>query len=265
MARRGDSMMVVALTLAGCVGADRAARQITRPESCAARRGLAPPAARGAGEGCATVSSSRMRSYLAVCLGVLLVGCADRMVTLRYQPDSRIQPVLGARQLTIFKFADRRGTEGDEEDPFRVGGVYGGYGNRLAKVMTVTPFQRTLNEALVTGFKARGVEATGAPNRELAFGVLFETPLALGGELRNFSTESRWSKSAHISGILRLYDRRGAVLVENRVSARDQGGLGAGVFASSEPLEELMNEALREFVRIVVMDPDLAAQIGAAQ
>lgn len=189
------------------------------------------------------------------------VGCADRMVTLRYQRDPRIQPVPAARQLTIFKFADRRGSEGDEGDPFRVGGIYGGYGNRFAKVMTGTPFQRTLNEALVVGFKARGVEATGIPDRELAVGVRFETPLALGGELRNFSTESRWSKSAHISGILRLYDRRGAVLVEKRVSARDQGGLGS---FSAEPLEELMNEALREFVRMVVMDPDLAAQIGAA-
>lgn len=210
------------------------------------------------------MSASRPRAYLAVCVALLLVGCADRMVTLRYQPDSKIQPLPAARQLTIFKFSDRRGTEGDKEDSFRVGGVYGGYGNRLAKVMTGTPFQRTLNEALVAGFKARGVEATGIPDRELAVGVLFETPLALGGELRNFSTESRWSKSAHISGILRLYDRRGAVLVEKRVSARDQGGLGAGVFASSEPLEELMNEALREFVLMVVMDPDLAAQIGAA-
>ena len=224
----------------------------------------APLADRGAAEGCATVSPSRTCSYLAVCVGLLLVGCANRMVTLRYQPDSRIQPVSGARQLTIFKFADRRGTEGDEGDPFRVGGIYGGYGNRLAKVMTGTPFQRTFNEALVAGFKARGIEATGIPDREVAFGVLFETPLALGGELRNFSTESRWSKSAHISGILRLYDRRGAVLVEKRISARDQGGLGAGVFASPEPLEELMNEALREFVRMVVMDPDLAALIGAA-
>ena len=207
------------------------------------------------------MSSSRTRACLTVCIALLLVGCADRMVTLRYHPDSRIQPVAGARQLTVFKFADRRGTEGDEGDPFRVGGIYGGYGNRLAKVMTGTPFQRTLNEALVAGFKARGVDATGTPDRELAFGVLFETPLALGGELRNFSTESRWSKSAHISGILRLYDRRGAVLVEKRVSARDQGGLGS---FSAEPLEELMNEALREFVRMVVMDPDLAAQIGAA-
>ena len=203
-----------------------------------------------------------MRSFAWVLAVVLSsAGCADRMVTLRYQPDARIQAISAARQLTIFKLADRRGNEGDEGDPFRVGGIYGGYGNRLAKVMTGTPFQRTLNDALVTGFKARGVDATGVPDRELAFGVLFDTPLALGGELRNFSTESRWSKSAHISGILRLYDRRGAVLVEKRVSARDQGGPGS---FSAEPLEELMNEALREFIRMVVMDPDLTAQIGTA-
>jgi hypothetical protein len=196
-------------------------------------------------------------------------GCVVGELTLRYQPDARIQPVPGARELTIFAFTDRRGNEGGEGDPFRVGGVYGGFGNLLVKVMTGSPFQRTLNEALVAGFKARGVEATGVPDREFAFGVLFETPLALGGELHKFSTEVRWWPSADISGILRLYDQRGAVLVETHVSARNRGVLFEGTQtpghgASRTVLEQRLNEALREFVRIVVMDPDLTAQIGAA-
>ena len=38
--------------------------------------------------------------------------------------------------LTVFRFHDARGTEGDTGDARRVGGVYGGYGNRLAKVVT---------------------------------------------------------------------------------------------------------------------------------
>src|SRR5437867_9394205 len=36
--------------------------------------------------------------------------------------------------ITVFRFVDARGDEGDKGDPLRVGGVYGGYGNRISKV-----------------------------------------------------------------------------------------------------------------------------------
>lgn len=199
--------------------------------------------------------------WLALTAAVALgIGCADRMVTLRYVPESTSATLANAHAITVFKFSDRRGSEGDN-DAYRVGGIYGGYGNRLAKVMTDTPFQATLVRALTAGFQARGIQATGVEDRELAIGVAFKTPLALAGEVRNFSTESRWGTSSHIGGIIRLYDAQGSVLVEKMISERETTGLGSGVFASAEGLEEPMNKALRGFVQKVVTDPDITARL----
>ncbi len=195
-----------------------------------------------------------------VLVGLATSGCADKHITVRYDQEASLGTLAGAAPITIFQFADRRGSEGDQ-DPYRVGGVYGGYGNRLSKVMTDTPWQRTLVRALAAGFRARGVETATAEDREYNPGGSFATPLALGGEIRNFSTESRWSTSAHISGILRLYDAKGTVLVEKLISERETWGIGAGVLMGSEPLEETLNKALAGFVRKVVTDPDLSAQL----
>lgn len=195
--------------------------------------------------------SARLAPLLVVLLTV--AGCADRMVKLQYTVDQRIERLDGARQLTVFRFADRRGSEGDG-DEYRVGGFYGGYGNRVAKVMTDMPWPRTLTEALAAGFKARGVEAFPLADREFSPGVTFATPLALGGEIRNFSTEARFTNAAHISGIVRLYDHQGRTLVDKPLSAREQGGLGG---LTVEPLEELLNRALVNFIRQVITDPDV--------
>lgn len=202
-----------------------------------------------------------------VLVGLAVSGCADKRVTVRYDQGASLGTLAGAVPITIFQFADRRGSEGDQ-DPYRVGGVYGGYGNRLSKVMTDTPWQRTLVRALAAAFKARGVETTTAEDREYNRnnrGSSFATPLALGGEIRNFSTESRWSTSAHISASVRLYDAKGTVLIEKIISERETSGMGAGVFMASEPLEETLNKALAGFVRKVVTDPDLSAQLTGRQ
>ena len=135
----------------------------------------------------------------------------------------------------------------------------------MSKIMTDTPWQRTLVCALAAGFKARGVETATVEDREYNRDSSFPTPLALGGEIRNFSTESRWSTSAHIGGIVRLYDAKGTVLVEKLISERETWGMGAGVFMASEPLEETLNKALAGFVRKVVIDPDLSAQLTGRQ
>lgn len=68
-----------------------------------------------------------------------------------------------------------------------------------------------------------------------------------------------------MSGILRLYSQNGRLLLERPISARaTEHELGTGVFTSVEPLEALMNQALTEFVRKVVMDPDLTQRLVAA-
>jgi hypothetical protein len=167
--------------------------------------------------------------------------------------------------LTVFQFRDSRGGEGDA-DPYRVGGTYGGYGNRLAKVMSEAPWQRTLQRALAEAFQTRGVAVTVLEDREYATGGPFATPMALAGDIRNFSTESRWSMASHVSAIIRLYDSGGRRLVEKTISARGGGGLGAGVFANGDAMQDMMNQALAAFVHKVVTDPEILAQLqGLAQ
>src|SRR3989442_5945404 len=45
-------------------------------------------------------------------------------------------------------------------------------------------------------------------------------PSPLGGDLRNFSTEARFTNSAHISALVRLYAPNGTVAAEKEISHR---------------------------------------------
>jgi hypothetical protein len=190
-----------------------------------------------------------------------LTGCADQMVTLRYTLDSQIEPLPTTQGVTVFKLADRRGDEGDHGDPLRVGGIYNGYGTRYAKIMTSTPWPEVVVQDLVAALTARGVQAVAMANREYLPGaVQVSTPLILSGEVRNFSSETRWlGRLAHVSGIVRLYDQQGTLLVEKPISARVRP-----TDPSSQPgysLEDLLNEAVQRFVRLVVMDSDLSQRV----
>jgi hypothetical protein len=86
------------------------------------------------------------------------VGCGDKVVRLSYLPPPPT-PVLQPK-LVIVGFEDQRGSEGDGNQ-YRVGGIYGGYGNRLAKVYLNEPWPPKLLSALVAEFRAAGVDAAG--------------------------------------------------------------------------------------------------------
>jgi hypothetical protein len=191
-----------------------------------------------------------------VLVAVALVACADKRVTLEYRADPTATRFGAAPSaVTVFDFADRRGSEGDH-DIFRVGGIYVGVWTRLVKVMTDSPWPRALSQALAEGLAARGVPATIAYQR-LAPGVSFGTPLALTGEIDNFSTEFRFSTSAHVSGVVRLVDRQGRILVEKRVSDRQSWDMDKGTPTSDQALEATLNRAIAGFVSRVVNDPDV--------
>jgi uncharacterized lipoprotein YajG len=204
-----------------------------------------------------------MRSLAVVWLALaLLAGCADKQVTLNVgAPD--LGRIPGAGALTVFPFADRRGSEGDQ-DPNRVGGVYGRYGNRVSKVTVATPFARTLADALAAAFKARGVEVVVAPAPSYPPGATpIATPFALAGELHDFSTEARFTTSAHVHGIVRLHARDGTLLYQREISERESEGIRlGGFFASTDRLQDVLNKALAKFVKIVADDPALSAALS---
>jgi hypothetical protein len=186
----------------------------------------------------------------------LVVGCADKQVIIRYQPDATLERLIAPKALTIFDFSDERGTEGDH-DIFRVGGIYVGVWTRLVKVMTDTPWPRALSRALASGFAARGVPATIAYRAFVPGSTPFATPFALTGQIKNFSTEFRFATSAHISGVVQLHDSGGAVLVEKRISERRTWGVGTDPVMSEESLQDTLNRALAGFVSKVVNDPEV--------
>jgi hypothetical protein len=208
------------------------------------------------------MSPSRRLGLLWFALVLAGSGCADKRVALAYRPDSTLVRATGTSPVTVFQFSDRRGSEGDN-NPYRVGGVYGGYGNRLSKVMSSTPFAQTLAQAIATGFKARGIDATVVADREFSPSVEVRTPFALAGEIDNFSSEARFTTVAHISGKVRLYWPQGKLLLEKTISERETWGLGAVVFMSEDTMESVLNKALSGFVLKVVMDPDISAHLVA--
>jgi hypothetical protein len=198
-----------------------------------------------------------------IMLAALLAGCADLKVNLQYAPDAKIESLpastAGGVPVTVFRFADARGGEGDKGDVYRVGGVYNGYGMRLAKIMSPTPWPEALVRDLGAGLTERGVKTVLVDDRIYEKGAAVTTPLVLTGEIHNFSTENRWAGYlAHVSGIVRLYDQSGALLSERSISARlrptdEEYQTSAG----QQLLERMLNRAVAEFIRQVVTDPEL--------
>jgi len=208
----------------------------------------------------------RLHLTLVVALA-LLAGCADLKVQVQYAPDAKIEKLAAGAPVTVFRFADARGDEGDKADPYRVGGVYNGYGMRLSKILHPTPWPEMLARDLGAGFTQRGVQSVVVEERMYVPGSAVTTPLVLTGEIRNFSTENRWAGYlAHVSGVVRLYDQSGAKLIEKPVSARlrpneEEAQLPDGRLL----LERLLNRAVSEFVHQVVTDPDLTQRLMAAR
>jgi len=210
---------------------------------------------------------TRTQLALVAAMALVAASCADLKVQVQYAPDAKIEKLAAGAPVTVFRFADARGDEGDKGDSYRVGGVYNGYGMRLSKILHPTPWPEMLAQDLGAGFTQRGVQAVVVEERMYAPGSAVTTPLMLTGEIRNFSTENRWAGYlAHVSGVVRLYDQSGTKLVEKPVSARLRPNEEEVQLADGRLLlERLLTRAVSEFVRQVVTDPDLTQRLVAAR
>jgi hypothetical protein len=200
-------------------------------------------------------------------LATLLVGCADLKVNLHYAPTAKIEPVAAGVPVTVFRFADARGGEGDKGDVYRVGGVYNGYGMRLAKILSPTPWPEALVHDLAAALTERGVKTVLVEDRVYDKGGAVTTPLIICGDIHNFSTENRWAGYlAHVSGTVRLYDQSGTLLSEKPISARLRPTDEEFKTVSGQQLlETMLNRAVAEFVRQVVTDPELTQRLVVAR
>ncbi len=217
--------------------------------------------------GPALVPAMRLLRVAGILLVALwLTGCvSDKTVVLRYARDPKLERLPSARGVTVFRFADRRGDEGDG-NPRRVGGIYQGlYRVRYAKVFAASPWPEALVQDLTAALTARGVETVAMTDREYVPGTsTVSTPLALGGEIRNFSTESHWTNQGHVSGIIRLYDQQGTLLLEKRLSARMPRDSGDYQWdKQANILENMLNGAVQYFVRLVVTDPEVTRLLSS--
>ncbi|HET8578231.1 MAG TPA: hypothetical protein VFO18_14120 [Methylomirabilota bacterium] len=191
--------------------------------------------------------------------GMLLAACADDMVRFRSFRDPQIQPLPGAQAVTVFRFDDVRGEESEGHNPLLVGATYNGVGMKTGKVLTPTPWPESLVEQLAEGFTQRGARTVAVKDRVYAPGSAVSTPLVLAGEIHNFSTEARWRDEwAHVSGIMRLYDQRGALQVEKPVNIRVRS-------VEAQSLEAILNSAVNQFVRAVVTDPDVTRRLAGSR
>jgi FkbM family methyltransferase len=104
------------------------------------------------------------------------------------------------------RFDDRRGTEGDDRDPYRVGGIYNGYGNRLAKVMVTQPCARDGDEekAMINAIKSSLKKHF--PKRALQFKVRKLTGHKLDRDLHALANvRELFSASPHTKHLLRYF------------------------------------------------------------
>ena len=186
-------------------------------------------------------------------LAAALTGCADRLVTLRYTPPPAI--ATAGPDLVILPLVDARGKEGDDGDVRRAGGIYNGYGNRYAKVMVTEPWPPRLMQALVAEFRAVGINARSGEG--LSASQILTVP-RLETEVRNFSTETRWTGQAHIGAVVRLRGGDGRSLIEKKIEVRDSASK-----AGEDLLETMLNAAFARFVTSVARDPEIQAALAS--
>ena len=200
-----------------------------------------------------------VRAVALVLAAALLAACADDMVRLRSFRDPQIQRLPSAQAVTVFRFGDVRGEESEGHNPLLVGATYNGVGMRTGKVLTPTPWPESLVQQLTDGFAQRGVQTVAVKDRVYAPGAGVSTPLVLAGEIHNFSTEARWRDEwAHVSGVIRLYDQRGALQVERPINIRVRS-------VEAQSLEAILNSAVNQFVRAVVTDPDVTQRLTGSR
>lgn len=188
-----------------------------------------------------------------------LGGCGPKTLSVRYTA-SGITPLPQLLPVAVYQLVDKRG----EDEPTRIGGVYGGYRNLLNRLYGDEPAAVTVTRALADGLKARGfpvIDMTTARFDPAA--TRAQVRVVVSGEVREFWTEAFYTNQAKCSMLLQLYETAtGRKLWEKEYAEKFSGGLSGGVFASSDDLRDNLARLLSKVVERAVNDPDLVAQVG---
>lgn len=172
---------------------------------------------------------------------------ADTVVQLPYVAPATVER--GAPALTLGTVTDTR-----KHAPNWLGAIRGGYGNPLKTIVTDGPVTGAVSKALTAGLEARGLASASAG-------------LRLDVVVVQFDCNQYARREAHVKLALKLVDAAtGAVVYEKLTEIDKVNGsvlsLRTGIFASTEDLRAIANEALQAAVDFALDDPGLRAALA---
>lgn len=197
-------------------------------------------------------------AIVSVILVLFGTGCGPRTTSIRYAP-SGIGALPQLEPVAVYRLADKR-----DEEPKRIGGVYGGYRNLLNRIYAEEDAAVIVTRALAEGLKARGFPVT--MRLDESYLPRFSRPdtrITITGELRAFWTEAFYTNKAECAVLLQVYEvATGRKLWEKLYEAEESEGLGGGVFASIDNLREMLTRQLSKVIGNVANDPELLSHAG---
>ena len=188
---------------------------------------------------------------LAVTSLLVVAGCVSTDVTLPYNAAG-VSPAPAAAQgsIQVTAVTDRR-----KHEPNWLGAIRGGMGNPLKTLNTAEPVKDLVKLAYVDGLTARKLLSADSPRYRMAIDV------------NQFDCNQVGRREAHIRFYVtvsevgsgkQVYDR--LIQVDKVTGSRVT--FDAGVFASTEDLRKLANQALQEAVDQTLSDPNLIDKLS---
>lgn len=186
----------------------------------------------------------------AACAAVLFTAVeayADTVVQLPYVAPATVER--GTPSVSLGAVTDTR-----KHAPNWLGAIRGGYGNPLKTIVTDGPVTGAVSKALAAGLDARGLASASAG-------------LRLDVVVVQFDCNQYARREAHVKLALKLVDvATGAVVYEKLTEIDKVNGsvlsLRTGIFASTEDLRAIANEALQAAVDSALDDPGLRAALA---
>jgi uncharacterized lipoprotein YajG len=197
-----------------------------------------------------TVAKLKQPALYAILVAALLAGCETTQVGLTYDPSSaKVGSASAAESVEVTSVVDHR-----KHAANWLGAIRGGFGNPLKTLETTGSVKDLVAKAYQDGLKARGLLAANHAKYGLKIDV------------DQFDCNQYLRREAHIKfGVVLVALPSGQSVYENQILVEKITGsvvtFDAGIFASTEDLRRVANEALQEAVDKTLNDQQLLSKI----
>lgn len=186
------------------------------------------------------------RSWLALCVLVLLSGCSSHYMAMEYAPTHPPVVATDARGVAAVGVTDSRGTPDNW-----LGAIRGGYGNPVKKLYTDASTAQVVRDAFEEALAERRLLDPPSSN-----GIRLEV------DILKLDTSYYFNKEAHAHLNMTVYGENGRMIYQGRVREdRERPGVGAGIFGDVEALADFANETLNAAIDEMLNDPRLLAAL----